>query len=135
MTAVRGMVGLRIKGLPRERYSAVGTHFAGLLLLQARFVPSFPLSIPTPILYLPVITFIRQRHVIVSTVAAQRSLLPIPPYFTAQLHGNAFKYPNELSALRRTPATTTAASATSAAARHIRLLFPAPTANSRIPTA
>lgn len=51
MTAVRGMVGLRIKGLPRERYSAVGTHFAGLLLLQARFVPSFPLSIPTPILY------------------------------------------------------------------------------------
>ncbi|PTD05677.1 hypothetical protein HYE67_003525 [Fusarium culmorum] len=51
MTAVRGMVGLRVKGLPRERYSAVGTHFAGLLLLQARFVPSFPLSIPTPIFF------------------------------------------------------------------------------------
>ncbi|CEI68871.1 unnamed protein product [Fusarium venenatum] len=78
------------------------------------------------------ITFIRQRHVIVSTVAVQRSLLP---ELTAQLYGNAFKYPNELSAIRRTPATTTtAASATSAAAHHIRPLFPAPTANSRIPT-
>ncbi|KAI1072794.1 hypothetical protein LB507_003455 [Fusarium sp. FIESC RH6] len=43
-------------------------------------------------------------------------------------------YPNELSTFRHTPAITAAASVASAAALHIRFLFPAPTANSRIPT-